>query len=209
MSDIKFEDEDRNFRPCPHCTIQIPADLVKCPHCGMFVPPEEKKSKEGSQIDPIDLVKVRRMERRRRRLRLWGVSLLAIVLAFAGTLMFKKLTGVNVEVVPVEGFEIKDVRVERRDGEKFLVGTLTNNLKDVPLLSLSAIGIHAVVETKDRVFTETVYPVGPLGEPGALYLGEEGTFSLSLPEGGIDKVILTPQLIDLGSRKKFYRPRSR
>ncbi|HWS15366.1 MAG TPA: hypothetical protein VN450_04150, partial [Candidatus Methylomirabilis sp.] len=28
-----LDPESRNYTSCPHCTIQIPADVPECPHC--------------------------------------------------------------------------------------------------------------------------------------------------------------------------------
>ncbi|RMG61084.1 MAG: hypothetical protein D6713_01130 [Deltaproteobacteria bacterium] len=161
------------------------------------------------EVDLVEAIRARKREKKRRTLRLWAVSLVVIVLVGLGTLAVKKLTEIPVVVTPVEGFQVKDVRIERKEGKRYLVGTLVDEAVDAPLFSLTSIGVRVMVETGERVFVDTIYPLGPIGEPGALKKGEEGEFSVLLPEGKILRVILTPRVVDLGKEKKFYRPRRR
>jgi hypothetical protein len=206
MVEMMIDDDEKNYRPCPYCTIQMASDATTCPHCESSVSPEhpeEEKVRDGV----IDAVRDKK-ERIKNRLPLFLVLLSAIVLLyFGGSGLYNLVFGVNIVVAKNPDLPIRDVKIEFIEKKRVLRGTVVNNLIDVPVISLKSIGVKTEVEMKDgHRSVQTLFPRGPLNEPGALLLGDSGVFELHIPRKNVKEVWLGAEIIDLGGKKKFYHP---
>lgn len=203
--------ENRGYVACPHCTMQMPADVTSCPHCELPVLSEGHRRKGGRDEflrEKGDLSKARKS-----RLFLLLILVPCLLIAYyGGAGLYRTFFGVNVVISENPDLPIRDVEIDTVSNKRVLRGTVLNNLTDVPAISLKSIGVKARVEMKDgHVYVQTLFPIGPLGEPGALLLGDSGIFELPLPSNNVKAVRLGAEIVDLaGKRKKrIYAPGDR
>src|SRR5512134_1289297 len=131
---------------CPHCTIQIPADVSVCPYCLRSVFREQRERDRLENV-PADL---------RGRLvppewfpalkHLWDqhgkwlkISAPVLLAALALWGVYGLWSGLKVKVTPDGAFLI-EAQKQKGGPHVLLKGTLTNRGDDVPDLSLRSIG---------------------------------------------------------------------
>jgi len=199
-----LDPENRNYISCPHCTIQIPADVPECPHC-------RQPLSEGPSAKPKDirkrLVPPDRFPRLGRYYREHGRWLKVAVPALLSLLLLWValgfLTRVKVVVPPDDAFLIEAER-ERKDGGLVLLkGRLVNRGEDIPDLSLRSIGVTAEFLYGDgKTERKRVFPKSPFRGEGALLRGESGTFEIDVPKG-VKSVTLRGEIVNLGEDRVF------
>jgi hypothetical protein len=201
--------ENKRYIACPHCTMQMPADVGSCPHCELPVFSEEHRRKEGRD----DFLREKGDWKKARKSRLFLLLILVpclLIAYYGGTGLYRTYFGVNVVILENPDLPIRDVEIDTVNNKRVLRGTVLNNLTDVPAISLKSIGVKAGVEMKDgKVYVQTLFPVGPLNEPGALLLGDSGIFELPIPSNNVKAVRLGAEIIDLAGKKRIYAPGDR
>jgi len=194
---------------CPHCTIQIPADVSVCPYCLRSVF-RERRERDRVESGPVDL---------RHRLvppdrfpalnRLWGehgkwLKIAAPVLLAALALWgaYGLWSGLKVTVTPDSAFLI-EAKKETGGPNVLLRGTLTNRGEDIPDLSLRSIGVIVELRYRDgRTERRRVFPKSLYRGEGALMRGETGSFEIEVPKE-VSAVTLRGEIVDLGEDRKF------
>jgi hypothetical protein len=199
-----LDPENRNYISCPHCTIQIPADVPDCPNCRQPVQGETG----GAPTDIRELlVPPERFPRLRKFygehgkwVKVVGPALLAILVAW---LALGFLTRLRV-VIPSDNAFLIQAERERKDGGAVLLkGKLTNRGEDVPDLSLRSIGVIAEFQHGDgRAERKRVFPKSPFRGEGALFRGESGAFEIEVPKG-VKSVTLRGEIVNLGEDRVF------
>jgi hypothetical protein len=194
---------------CPHCTIQIPADVSVCPYCLRSVF-RERRERDRAESGPVEfrdcLVPPERFPELKR---LWvehgkwlkiAAPVLLAALALWGVYGFR--SGLKVEVTPDGAFLIEARK--QKDGPHFLLkGKLTNRGEDVPDLSLRSIGVIADLRYRDgRTERRRIFPKSPYRGEGALMRGETGSFEIQVPKE-VSAVTLRGEIVDLGEDRRF------
>jgi len=184
--------ESEGYRACPHCTIQVPGDAKQCPHCERAIavgggPPERGFGPFGKKR--ID---------RTRILTLAAVNPIMVLLLVVIVNLYRHTAGVRIEIDKGYGITITHVEIVHSRNGRIIRGEVRNDLENVPSISLKSVGVRSeMVMENGNTYMKTLFPVGPLGEPGALLKGEGGIFELTLPQKGVRKVKLHPGIIDL------------
>lgn len=196
--------ESRNYIGCPHCTIQIPADVAACPYCRqpvagdafgkpkdirrLLVAPERFPTLKKYYLEHGKVVKV------------VAPALLAVLALW---LAIGFLTRVKIAVPPDDAFLIEAARERKDGGIVLLKGTLTNRGEDVPDLSLRSIGVIAEFRYGDgKSERKRFFPKNQFRGEGALLRGESGDFEIEVPKG-VRSVILRGEIVDLGEGRAF------
>jgi hypothetical protein len=205
MEEKPFPDpESRNYIGCPHCTIQIPADVAACPYCRQpvagdafgkpkdirrfLVPPERFPALRKYYLEHGKWVKV------------VAPALLAVLVLW---LSIGFLTRVKIVVPQDDAFLIEAERERKDGGIVLLKGALTNRGEDVPDLSLRSIGVIAEFQYGDgKSERKRVFPKNRFRGEGALLRGESGDFEIEVPKG-VRSVILRGEIVDLGEGRAF------
>lgn len=196
---VNFDEDEKNYRACPHCTIQIPSEESSCPHCELPTDPTPRKKETTADERILD--KQGRGKKRSRFVIFLILASSVLILSYGGSGLYNKLFGVKIVIGENPGLSIKEVETSLVSNKRVLTGTVINNLKDVPVISLQSIRVKVEVVMKDgKVATRNLFPVGPLSEPGALLVGDSGTFEVDLPRTNVKEVRLDAQLIDLAGR---------
>ncbi len=205
MADVpSLDPERRSYVSCPHCTIQIPADVSACPHCRQPLP-------EGASGKPKDirrlLVPPERFPSVMKYYREHGKWVKVVAPALLGVLVlwlaFGILTRVRI-VVPKDNAFLIEAETERKDGGIVLLkGKLTNLGEDIPDLSLRSIGVIAEILFRDgKTENRRVFPKSPFRGEGALFRGESGTFEIAVPKE-VKSVTLRGEIVNLGEDRAF------
>lgn len=195
--------------PCPHCTIQIPADVSVCPYCLRSVH-RERRDRDRMENAPEGLrARLVPPERFPALQSLWvehgkWLKIAAPVLLAALTLWgaYAIWSGLKVKVAPDSSFLIE---VEKQKGGSHVVlkGNLTNRGEDVPDLSLRSIGVIAELRYRDgRTERRRVFPKSPYRGEGALMRGETGSFEIEVSRE-VSAVTLRGEIVDLGEDRRF------
>lgn len=196
--------ESRNFIGCPHCTIQIPADVSNCPYCLQPLRggiPEKPKDIRPLLVPPERFPQIRNFYRDHGKwVKVVGPALLAVLALW---LAIGSLTRVKIVVPADNAFKIEAER-ERKDGGKVLLkGNLLNRGEDVPDLSLRSIGVIAEFLYGDgRTERKRIFPKAPFRGEGALLRGESGAFEIEVPNG-VKTVTLRGEIVNLGEDRVF------
>ncbi len=184
------------YRACPHCTIQVSLDAEICPHCERSIPVGG-----GTSADPLEKIfeRIRKNRFDRKRILTLAAAIpIVVVLLVVVVSLYQHMAGVKIEIEKGYGITITHVEIVHSGQGRVLRGEVNNNLEDVPSLSLKSVGVRSeMVMDNGNTYLKTLFPVGPLGEPGALLKGEGGIFELTLPDKGVRKVKLHPGIIDL------------
>ena len=205
MTEIPALDpENRNYICCPHCTIQIPADVPDCPYCRQPLPggaPGKRKDIRGLLVPPERLPKLRKYYQEHGKwVKIVAPALLAVLVLW---LALGFMTRVRIIVPSDNAFLIEAAR-ERKDGGRVLLkGTLVNRGEDVPDLSLRSIGVIAEFLYDDgRTERKRIFPKSPFRGEGALFQGESGAFEIEVPKG-VKSVTLRGEIVNLGEDRVF------
>lgn len=196
--------EGRNDIRCPHCTIQVPADVSDCPYCRQPLPGASSGTPKNFRerlVPPKRFPRLREFSRGHGRwVKVVAPSLLGILVLW---LAIGYLTRVRIVIPPDNAFLIQAER-ERMDGGKVLLtGSLVNRGEDVPDLSLRSIGVIAELLYGDgRTERKRVFPKSPFRGEGALFNGESGTFEIEVPKG-VKSVTLRGEIVNLGEDRVF------
>jgi len=204
-----LDPENREYVSCPHCTIQIPADVRECPYCRQPVP-------AGASGRPKDirelLVPPERFPRLGKYYREHGGWLKIAVPALAAVAALWVVSGLLTRVrlvIPQDNAFLIEAQREKKDGGGLLVkGRLTNRGEDVPDLSLRSIGVFAEFLYGDgKTERKRFFPKSPFRGEGALLRGESGDFEIEVPKG-VKSVTLRGEIVNLGEDRVFV-PASR
>lgn len=205
MADLpSLDPESRNYISCPHCTIQIPADVAECPYCRQPVTGGASgKSKDIRRllVPPERFPTLGKYYREHGKwVKVVAPSVLAVLLLWVA---FEFLTKVKIVVPPDNNFLI-EAKSERKDGGIVLLnGGLTNLGEDIPDLSLRSIGVIAEFLYRDgKTENRRVFPKSPFRGEGALLRGETGTFEIVVPKG-VKSVTLRGEIVNLGEDRAF------
>jgi hypothetical protein len=205
MTDIPSLDPgSRNYINCPHCSIQIPEDVLECPHCRQPVPGRnygKRKDIRRLLVPPERFPQLRKYYREHGKwVKVVGPALLAALVLW---LAFGFLTRVKITVPSDNTFLIEAER-DRKDGERlFLTGKIINRGEDVPDLSLRSIGVIAEFLYADgRTERKRVFPKSRFRGEGALLRGESGAFEIEVPKG-VKSVTLRGEIVNLGEDRVF------
>jgi hypothetical protein len=199
-----LDPENRNYISCPHCTIQIPADVSNCPYCCQPV-------KGGTSGKPRDirglLVPPERFPRLRKYYGEHGKWVKIAVPALLAILVLWLALGFMARVkivVPPDNVFLIEAELERKEGGRVLLtGKLVNRGEDVPDLSLRSIGVIAEFLHGDgRTERKRVFPKSPFRGEGALFSGESGAFGIEVPKG-VKSVTLRGEIVNLGEDRVF------
>jgi len=196
--------ENRNYIDCPHCTIQIPADVSNCPYCLQPVRtgiPGKPKDFRALLVPPERFPQLRKFYRDHGKwVKVVGPALLAILALW---LAIGLLTRVKI-VVPADNAFLIEAERERKDGGNVLLrGNLVNRGEDIPDLSLRSIGVIAEFLYGDgRTERKRVFPKSPFRGEGALLRGESGAFEIEVPKG-VKSVTLRGEIVNLGEDRVF------
>jgi len=205
MTDMQALDpENRNYIRCPHCTIQIPADVSICPYCFQLVPqetPVKPRDIRELLVPPERFPLLRKYYRDHGKwVKVVAPALLAVLLLW---LAIGSLTRVRI-VVPSDNVLLIEAERERKEGERVLLkGKLTNRGEPIPDLSLRSIGVIAEFLYGDgRTERKRVFPKSPFRGEGALLRGESGAFEIEVPKGA-RSVTLRGEIVNLGEDRVF------
>jgi len=199
-----LDPEIRNYISCPHCTIQIPADVPDCPYCLQPVPAGtvgKRKDIRGLLVPPERFPRLGKYYREHGK---WAkVVVPALLAALVLWLALGYLTRLRI-VVPSDNAFLIEAERERKDGGRFLLtGNIVNRGEDVPDLSLRSIGVTADFLYGDgRTERKRVFPKSPFRGEGALLRGESGTFEIEVPKG-VKSVTLRGEIVNLGEDRVF------
>ncbi|MBW6502916.1 hypothetical protein K0B90_01395 [bacterium] len=199
-----IDPEGRNYISCPHCTIQVPADVIDCPYCRQPLPGASSGTPKNFREL---LVPPERFPRLREYYRDHGKWVKVAVPSLLGVLVLwlaiGYLTRVRIVIPPDNAFLIQAERERTDGGRVLLTGSLVNRGEDVPDLSLRSIGVIAELLYGDgRTERKRVFPKSPFRGEGALFRGESGTFEIEVPKG-VKSVTLRGQIVNLGEDRVF------
>ncbi len=216
MADLpQLQPKDRQYVPCPYCTMQISANTAECPHCRKILPPSEKlleaygqgPKKEGFRRLLPDDERFGRLadlwDRYGRWIKVAGPLLAGIAVLFLtyGVWVDYKVSIVPNAVLPIE------VKKDKRDQADFLTVFVTNRGEDIPDLSLRSIGIVVEFAYRDgRRVRKTVFPKADHHGEGAMLTGETGKYEIAVPTSGLKEVILRSEIVDLGEGRTLIPP---
>jgi hypothetical protein len=199
-----LDPENRNYVSCPHCTIQIPADVSNCPYCFQPVSgatPAKPKDIRDLLVPPERFPLLLEYYRGHGKwLKVVGPALLAVLVLWVA---IGFMTSVKV-IVPSDNTFLIEVEKERKDGGRFLLkGNLVNRGEDIPDLSLRSIGVIAEFLRGDgKTERKRVFPKNPFRGEGALFRGESGTFEIEVPKE-VKTVTLRGEIVNLGEDRVF------
>lgn len=196
---------DEEYTACPHCTIQIPANVPLCPHCQQIVSPEAspRRTRPFPAGRPDAAVLWERYGR-------WVVVAAPVLLAvLVLAIVYQRYVAHNVKVVPNSSLPIQ-VEKERKGDALILRGTVSNRGEDIPDLSLRSVAVIVEFVYRDgRRERKTVFPKAEFRGEGALLRGETGKFEVVTPAKEIKEIVLRSEIVDLGMGRKLIRPRGR
>jgi hypothetical protein len=199
-----LDPENRNYISCPHCTIQIPADVSNCPNCfqpvlgGASVKPKDIR---GLLVPPERFPLLRKYYRGHAKwVKVVAPALLAVLVLWAA---IGFLTRARI-IVPSDNTFLIEVERERKDGGRILLrGKLVNQGEDIPDLSLRSIGVIAEFLYVDgRTERKRFFPKNAFRGEGALFRGESGTFEIEVPKE-VKAVTLRGEIVNLGEDRVF------
>jgi hypothetical protein len=196
MTDKPSPPELLDFKACPYCTFQVPAEAAVCPHCTQSLPAASPRAAGRDWVPaggppPSD---VRRLFGKR-ALAAVPVLLALVVLV----LVYGRWSGHRLHIVPDPTLPIEAAQ-EKRGGAILLTVAVTNEGEDVPDLSLMSIGVAVEIVYRDgRRTTRTVFPKSPYRGEGALLRGETGRMTMETPAKGVKEIVLRSEVIDLGA----------
>ena len=199
-----LDPENRIYISCPHCTIQIPADVSNCPNCLQPVPggtASKPKDIRELLIPPERFPLILKYYREHGKwIKIVAPALLAVIVLW---LAIGYMTRVKI-IVPSDNTFLIEVEKERKDGGRVLLkGTLVNQGEDIPDLSLRSIGVIAEILHGDgKTERKRVFPKNPFRGEGALFRGESGTFEIEVPKG-VKTVTLRGEIVNLGEDRVF------
>jgi hypothetical protein len=199
-----LDPEGRNYICCPHCTIQVPADVPDCPYCRQPLPGAasgKPKNFREMLVPPDRFPRLREFYRDHGKwVKIVAPSLLAVLVLWI-TLGY--LTRVRI-VIPSDNTFLIEAERERKDGGRVLLtGKLVNRGEDIPDLSLRSIGVFAELQYGDgRTERKRVFPKSPFRGEGALFRGESGAFEIEVPKG-VKSVTLRGEIVNLGEDRVF------
>jgi hypothetical protein len=172
MTDKPSPPELLDFKACPYCTFQVPAEAAVCPHCTQSLPAASPRALAAVPV------------------------LLALVVL---VLVYGRWSGHRLHIVPDPTLPIEAAQ-EKRGGAILLTVAVTNEGEDVPDLSLMSIGVAVEIVYRDgRRTTRTVFPKSPYRGEGALLRGETGRMTMETPAKGVKEIVLRSEVIDLGA----------
>ena len=197
--------KNKEHTACPHCTIQIPANVPVCPHCEQVLlheaPPRRPRFFAAGPRAPAVL-----WERHGKWVMVAGPVLLALVVLL---LVYQRWVAYRVKVVQNPSLLV-EVGKERKGDTLILRGTVTNRGDDIPDLSLRSVGVIVEFTYRDgRRERKTVFPKTEFRGEGALLRGETGKFEVEGSAKGLTEIVLRSEIVDLGMGQKLVPPRWR
>ena len=193
----------RKFATCPHCTIQIPADVSVCPHCLQSV----HRDRPAVPTDIRQrLVPPERFPALKRYWEEYGkwirVAVPVLLAALVLWIAYGLRAGMKVRAASDNVFLI-EASQEKSGRNVVLKGKLTNRGEDVPDFSLRSIGVIAEIRYRDgRTERRRIFTKSPFRGEGALMRGETGTFEIEVPKE-VSEISLRGEIVDLGEGRTF------
>jgi hypothetical protein len=196
MTDKPGPPEHVDFKTCPYCTFQVPAEAAVCPHCTQFLLAASPRAAGGAGrpaggTPPSDV---------RRPYGKWALAAVPVLLALIVlVLVHGRWSGHRIRLVPDPALPIEAAQ-ERRGDVILLTVAVTNEGQDVPDLSLKSIGVAVELVYQDgRRTTRTVFPKSLYRGEGALLRGETGHATMETPAKGVKEIVLRSEVVDLAA----------